>query len=102
MIAEDVVYITADGLTLDRIRRRVLFASGAHIDLTTREFLLLDQLMMRKGSTISRAELMQAFGLAETSNVVDVYVNYLRNKLGEHWIETVRGEGYRFCAPIAS
>jgi len=97
MKIEEAISIEVAGLKLDRIRRRVIFASGAHIDLSNREFSLLDELMMRNGATVSRAELMHAFGLAQTSNVVDVYVSYLRTKLGGHWIQTVRGEGYRFA-----
>jgi DNA-binding response OmpR family regulator len=93
------------GIELNRLDRRVRYCD-AIVELTTKEFLLLEFLLRRKGECASRAELMgevwQNAPEAGT-NVVDVYVNYLRKKLGaaqpeetaSSVIETVRGRGYR-------
>lgn len=87
-------------IALDRVTRRVIFPSGASIDLTNREFFMLDYLMEHADRPVSRLELLRVFGMAQaTSNAVDVYISYLRTKLGEHWIGTVRGKGYRFQVP---
>jgi DNA-binding response OmpR family regulator len=77
------------------------------IDLPSREFALLEYFMRHPGRVLSRqAILADVWGYDEdpTSNVVDVYVRYLRNRLGktsdgQPFIATVRGEGYRFNAP---
>ena len=93
-------------VALDRLRRTVE-RSGSAVELTAREFALLESLMLRQGATCPRGELLsQVWQMApETStNVLDVYVNYLRRKLaavcevelpGGATIETVRGSGYR-------
>ncbi len=70
------------------------------IALSRREFSLLEYLMMNRGRCISRATLLErvwSSGEAGNTNVVDVYINYLRRKLGPSasLIETVRGQGYR-------
>jgi DNA-binding response OmpR family regulator len=94
-----------DDIALDRLRRTVERA-GIPVELTGKEFALLESLMLRRGQTCSRAGLLeQVWQMApETpTNVLDVYVNYLRRKLGaasdEHTalIETVRGIGYRMA-----
>jgi DNA-binding response OmpR family regulator len=92
---------------LNRMDRRVM-RSGHRVELTAKEFSLLEYLMQRPGRCISRAELLREvwqMSPAAGTNVVDVYVNYLRKKLGavalnedadgHSVIETVRGEGYR-------
>jgi DNA-binding response OmpR family regulator len=95
-----------DDIALDRLRRTVERA-GNPVELTGKEFALLESLMLRRGQTCSRADLLeQVWQMApETStNVLDVYVNYLRRKLGaasvvqSALIETVRGTGYRMAA----
>jgi DNA-binding response OmpR family regulator len=95
-----------DDIALDRLRRTVERA-GIPVELTGKEFALLESLMLRRGQTCSRAELLeQVWQMApETpTNVLDVYVNYLRRKLGAAsdahaaLIETVRGTGYRMAA----
>jgi DNA-binding response OmpR family regulator len=95
-----------DDIALDRLRRTVERA-GVAVELTGKEFALLESLMLRRGQTCSRAELLeQVWQMApETpTNVLDVYVNYLRRKLGAAsdapaaLIETVRGIGYRMAA----
>ena len=94
-----------DDIALDRLRRTVERA-GIAVELTGKEFALLESLMLRRGQTCSRAELLeQVWQMApETpTNVLDVYVNYLRRKLGAAsdaptaLIETVRGIGYRMA-----
>lgn len=98
-------------LILKRKSRSV--SRGGHpIDLTAKEFSLLEFLVERRGRCSSRVELLRkVFHLPETSptNVVEVYINYLRRKLsaGElssapALIETVRGSGYRVADPVLS
>jgi DNA-binding response OmpR family regulator len=95
-----------DDIALDRLRRTVERA-GVAVELTGKEFALLESLMLRRGQTCSRAELLeQVWQMAPDTptNVLDVYVNYLRRKLGAAsevqtaLIETVRGIGYRMAA----
>lgn len=90
-------------IELHRVERRVSRA-GRTVTLTQKEFALLEYLMLHKGECVSRSRLLADVWQmpAETgTNVVDVYVNYLRRKLdcegdgGPPVIETVRGSGYR-------
>ena len=69
--------------------------------LTNKEFALLEQLMLNRGQCISRVELLDTvwnLEPAQTTNIVDVYINYLRRKLKDPppgtLIRTVRGQGY--------
>jgi two-component system OmpR family response regulator len=84
-------------LRLDPARREVR-RGEAEIELSAKEFALLETLMRRPGEVLSRIELVErAWDIAYElhSNVVDVYMRRLRRKLGEDAIETVRGVGYR-------
>jgi DNA-binding response OmpR family regulator len=91
-------------LELHRVNRSVK-RGGREIGLTTKEFALLEYLMLRRGESVSRTELLANVWKLEGetgTNIVDVYINYLRRKLeaGEgtgrgKLIETVRGTGYR-------
>ena len=88
-------------LSLDPATRRVR-RGQVDVELSAREFALLELLMRRPGEVLSRAEILDRVwdpAYDGTSNVVDVYIGYLRNKLdkpfGRHTIETVRGAGYR-------
>ncbi|PWR12194.1 DNA-binding response regulator [Micromonospora acroterricola] len=86
-------------LRLDPARRRVTRAD-AEVALTAREFALLDYLMRRPGQVVSKVELLDHVWDAsvETApNAVEVYVGYLRRKLGRDRLETVRGAGYRLA-----
>jgi DNA-binding response OmpR family regulator len=92
---------------LHRIERRVARA-GRAIELTQKEFALLEYLMLNKGECVSRGRLLADVWHMPTetgTNVVDVYVNYLRKKLdcegdgAAPLIETVRGAGYRLGGP---
>lgn len=88
-------------LELDLIARRARLTSKI-IELTSREFALLEMLMRHAGQAISREELLaNVWGLDfdPRSNLVDVYIRYLRRKLGNGWIETLRGVGYRIVVP---
>jgi DNA-binding response OmpR family regulator len=88
-------------LELDLIARRARL-TGKIVELTTREFALLEMLMRHAGQAVSRADLLSnVWGLDfdPRSNLVDVYIRYLRRKLGDGWIQTVRGVGYRIVEP---
>ncbi len=83
------------------LRQRQVRKAGQLIELSTREFALLELFMRRSREAISRTELLNdvwGYDYDESSNVVDVYVGYLRKKLGARTIETVRGFGFRFKA----
>jgi DNA-binding response OmpR family regulator len=94
------------GVDLNRMERTVAY-EGKRIELTVKEFALLEFLMLRRGGSCSRAELLSEVWhstAAARANVVDVYITYLRKKLAaahpgeDAWtaaIETVRGVGYR-------
>ena len=84
-------------ICLDILTREVT-AGGRKVTLSAREFALLRAFIAHPGQTLSRQELLSmAWGMDFDSqtNLVDVYVGYLRRKLGEPAIETVRGAGYR-------
>jgi DNA-binding response OmpR family regulator len=84
-------------LRLD-LARRVATVEGGEVELTAREFVLAETLARHAGQVLSREQLLdRVWGLAHDpgSNVVDVYVGYLRRKLGHDLIQTVRGMGYR-------
>jgi DNA-binding response OmpR family regulator len=97
--------LTCGDLELNRVERTVR-RSGRAIELTSKEFALAEFLMQRQGEPVSRAELQEnVWKMPATSatNVVDVYINYLRRKIDHGFetqlIQTVRGEGYRISAP---
>jgi two-component system, OmpR family, response regulator len=84
-------------LSLDPARRRVT-SGGVEITLTAREYALLEYLMRRPGEVVSKTELLDHVwdaSLDTAPNAVEVYVGYLRRKLGRDRLETVRGAGYR-------
>ena len=86
-------------IRLDEASRRVT-AGGRDVDLSPREFSLLECLLRHPGQTLTRDQLLDQawpFSVAVTPNAVDAYVHYLRTKLGDLGgrIETVRGVGYR-------
>ena len=80
------------------LRTRRALVDDREVDLTTREFALLETFLRHPGQVLSREQLLsQVWGMDfdPGSNLVDVYVGYLRRKLGENSVETVRGAGYR-------
>ncbi|MEV0394761.1 response regulator transcription factor [Polymorphospora rubra] len=89
--------LVAGRVRMDLVRRTVTVGDRA-VELTAREFLLAETLMRHPGQVLSREQLLdRVWGLGHDpgSNVVDVYVGYLRRKLGGDVIQTVRGMGYR-------
>jgi DNA-binding response OmpR family regulator len=70
------------------------------VDLSAREFTLAETFLRHPGQVLSREQLLDrawGYDFDPSSNVVDVYVRYLRAKLGAERIETVRGAGYRLA-----
>jgi len=91
------VVLRAAGVTLDPSTRRVE-VEGAEVPLAPREFLLLERLMRADGAVVPKEDLLEkVWGDLDDANVVEVYVGYLRRKLGRSRIETVRGAGYRMA-----
>lgn len=93
--------LSVGDVTLDRLKRQVT-KGGRLVDLSPREFALLEFLMRNAGRTVSRSRIAEAvwnYHFDTETNVVDVYVNYLRKKVapgpGGMVIQTVRGVGYR-------
>jgi DNA-binding response OmpR family regulator len=87
-------------LELDPAQRKVTVA-GAPVLLTAREFALLEYLLRRPGEVVSKTELLDHVwdaALDTAENAVEVYVGYLRRKIGRERLETVRGAGYRLAA----
>jgi DNA-binding response OmpR family regulator len=92
--------LRAGDLELDRLDHRAR-RGERHIELTNKEFALLEHLLLNRGECVSRVELLDSvwnLEPAQTTNIVDVYVNYLRRKLEDpppgRLIRTVRGRGY--------
>ena len=95
--AADRTLLEHGGLALD-LRTRRVSVDGRWVDLSAREFSLAETFMRHPGQVLSREQLLaRVWGLDfdPGSNVVDVYVSYLRGKLGRDRLETVRGVGYR-------
>lgn len=87
------------GLTLDEDRQRVITADGQEFELTGTEFRLLRLFMLNPGQVLSKARITEHvydFDSDKDSNVVEVYVRRLRQKLGQDLIQTRRGQGYVF------
>jgi len=91
--------ISYGGVTIDLRTRRAL-VDGNPVDLSAREFALAEELLRHPDQILSREQLLSrvwGFDFDPGSNVVDVYIRYLRSKLGADRIETVRGMGYRLA-----
>jgi len=93
--------LAAGPIALDERTRRVT-VGGRPVDLSPREFSLLECFLRHPGQSLTRDQLLDQawpFSVAVTPNAVDAYVHYLRTKLGDagRWIETVRGVGYRLA-----
>ena len=81
--------------------RRLVTVAGAEVSLTAREFTLLEYLLRHAGEVVSKIELLDHVwdaALDTAPNAVEVYVGYLRRKIGRERLETVRGAGYRLAA----
>jgi len=89
--------MSAGGVRLD-LRTRRATVGDTTVDLTGREFSLLETLLRHADQVLSREQLLShvwGYTLETTTNVVDVHVSSLRKKLGDEIIESVRGVGYR-------
>jgi DNA-binding response OmpR family regulator len=92
------VVLEAGGISLDPSTRRVR-VDGGDVELSPREFLLLEQLLRAAPALVSKETLLDGvWAGGDDPNVVEVYVGYLRRKLGRERIETVRGAGYRVAS----
>jgi len=98
--AQTTGVVTAEGLTLDEARRAVV-AGERVIELSSTEFRLLRYFMLHPGQVLSKTHLAEHIydnDSERDSNVIEVHVNHLRNKLGPARIATRRGQGYVFGA----
>ena len=96
---DNTAVVNAAGLALDRVTRRVSGATpeGLDVELSEREAALLGTLMAAPKRVFSRSQLLDSvFDGADSSGAVDLYVHYLRRKLGKQVVRTVHGTGYRF------
>ncbi|HEY9887067.1 MAG TPA: response regulator transcription factor [Candidatus Obscuribacterales bacterium] len=92
--------LTIGAVSLDLYTRQVAVA-GRVVELSAREFTLTETFLRHPGQVLSREQLLDmvwGYNYDPGSNIVDVYVGYLRKKLGSQCIETVRGMGYRMLA----
>jgi len=95
--AAEITVLRAGPITLD-LRTRRATVGQRNIELTAREFSLTETFMRHPGQVLSREQLLSqvwGYDFAPESNVVDVYIRYLRKKLGPDVITTARGMGYR-------
>ncbi|KUO03794.1 response regulator transcription factor [Streptomyces caeruleatus] len=98
--APEVTVLRSGSLTLD-LRTRRARADERTVDLTAREFVLLELFLRHPGQVLSREQILShvwGYDFDPGSNIVDVYVRALRKKLGAQRVETVRGVGYRLSA----
>ena len=101
---EETPELSVGDLTLDLVRHEA--RRGKHIiELTAKEFALLEYLMRHPGQVLTRTQLIDAvwrYDLEALSNVVDIYIHYLREKIDRGFsrplIKTVRGVGYKIDA----
>jgi DNA-binding response OmpR family regulator len=93
----ETTVLEVGGVELD-LRTRHATSGGRTVELTAREFTMLETLMRHPGQILTREQLLShvwGYDYDPGSNVVDVYIGYLRRKLGDEAIDTVRGAGYR-------
>lgn len=96
--------LEAHGLVLDEGRQEVTTAAGETIPLTGKEFRLLRYFMLHPGEVLSKTRLFEHIYEDEAerdSNLIEVYVNRLRRKVGRELFQTRRGQGYVFAGPEA-
>lgn len=94
----DLASVLSHGEVSLDLRTRRASVAGRSVDLTGREFTLAEVFLRNPGQVLSREQLLSGawgYDFDPGSNVVDVYVRYLRRKLGADHFETVRGMGYR-------
>lgn len=101
-ITQESGSLTVCGFTLDEERQCCIRVEGETIELTGTEFRLLRYFMLHPGKILSKARLTEhiyEYDDDRDSNVIEVYVTHLRNKLGKDLIRTKRGQGYIFGEP---
>jgi len=99
---DDAGALKAGPLTVDPVSHRAVL-NGREVPLSARELALLAAFIRHNGQVLSRSQLLDMvwdLNFDPGSNVVEVYVAALRRKIGAGWIDTVRGMGYRFSAPV--
>ena len=99
-VPERPAVLSHGDVELDPAQRRVTVA-GFEVALTAREYALLEYLLRRPGEVVSKTELLDHVwdaSLDTAENAVEVYIGYLRRKIGRERLETVRGAGYRLAA----
>ena len=101
---DEMPQLVVGDLTLDLVRHEAR-RDGRVIELTAKEFALLEYLMRHAGRVLSRTQIVDAvwrYDLDALSNVVDIYIHYLRDKIDQGYphplIKTVRGVGYKIEA----
>lgn len=101
---DETPQLVVSDLTLDLVRHEARRA-GRAIELTAKEFALLEYLMRHPGQALSRTQIVDAvwrYDIEALSNVVDIYIHYLRDKIDQDFarplIKTVRGVGYKIEA----
>jgi DNA-binding response OmpR family regulator len=90
-------FLKVGNITLD-IRSRTVMVGDRQVELSNHEFILLDTLMRHPDQVLSRDQILNyvwGYDYDSSSNIVDVYIGYLRKKLNKNLIETVRSVGYR-------
>ncbi len=94
------------GLQMDLVRHKVLY-ENKELELTSREFALLQHFLKRRGHVLSRTMIIESvwgYDFQAGTNIIDVYINFLRRKLrkltGKDWIRTIRNRGYVFEEPV--
>ncbi len=93
---QEVTILQADEISLD-LRTRRATSRGSTVELTAREFTMLEVFLRHRGQVLSREQLLShvwGYGYDPGSNVVEVFIGRLRRKLGTQTIKTVRGMGY--------
>lgn len=95
-----ITRLSAGDLAVDS-SRRICIIAGKEIELTKIEFDILWLLMLAGGSAVKRVDIEdQIWGDMPTSNVLDVYMGYLRKKIGGQYFEVIRGHGIRFTMEV--
>lgn len=104
---EGQTVLELEGLQVDMVRHKVLY-ENKELELTSREFTLLQHFMKRRGHVLSRTMIIESvwgYDFQAGTNIIDVYINFLRRKLrkltGKDWIRTIRNRGYVFEEPEA-
>jgi DNA-binding response OmpR family regulator len=97
--SSEPIVLEVSGVRLN-LRSRRAYVEDKQVELSAKEFLLAETLFQHRGQILAREQLLSrvwGYDYDPGSNVVDVYIGYLRKKLGPNLIETVRGMGYRLA-----